>query len=276
MWIDLRSLWESSGSPDVTVALTGVFGTGSAGSLAVAFGLAPTGVEGTGAVGSVALSISASLSGNAGTGAVGSVSLANSLALIGAGGTGSVGAVAPLSALPLPGSTATGSVGSIAPSFGLTLTGNEATGAVGTISVAAAADVTAALSGVGITAAVGTLTASVVNGSVEFFSGGYFPRSPGDIKRRRIELGILPPEEEKQAERAIEQVVQATAALAKAKPETQAATDALKAQDRAEKLFSEAYRKVYPALEQAQILEAMQQEAQRLQEEEYAFVLSLL
>lgn len=137
-----------------------------------------------------------------------------------------------------------------------------------------------ALAGTAMLQFLGTATLVRPTTTGESFSGGYFPNihrpTPDERKQRRIALGILPPEEQKQAEQAIEQVVQATVALAKAKPETQAATDALKSQARAEKLFSEAYRKVYPALEQAQILDAMHKEAQRLQEEEYAFVLSLL
>lgn len=301
----MMNWWPYSATTDVTVALTGVSGTGAVGSVGVAFDLAQTGVSGTSAVGSVALGISASISGNAGTGSVGSVAITNSLtltgaastgsigsigltnspALVGVGGAGSVGTVSPLSGVPLAGSTATGSVGTLALSFDLALTGNEGTSAVGTISVAAAADVTVAISGVEATSAVGTPTASSVSGSVEVFSGGYFDyprarrRTPEDIKRERIELGILPPEEERRAEAAIELAIESAVAISLAKPDTQAATDALKSQQRAQDLFIQAYLAVYPALEEQRILDALRLEAHRLvllQEEEFAIVLSLL
>lgn len=114
------------------------------------------------------------------------------------------------------------------------------------------------------------------------FSGGwpiYAKRDPEHVKRKRIELGILPPEEEQKAEKAIDLAVQSAVALSQAKPETKEAADALQAQQRAQDLFLAAYLRVYPELERQRILEALRLEAHRLvllQEEEFAIVLSML
>lgn len=111
-------------------------------------------------------------------------------------------------------------------------------------------------------------------------SGGYFvrTRTQKDIDEGRRKLGILPPEEEVKAEEAIAAAVEAASQLSRAKAESQAATDALQAQARAEALFLAVYRAVYPQLVEAQILEAFRLEAQRRAQEleEEAFVILLM
>lgn len=137
--------------------------------------------------------------------------------------------------------------------------------------------------GVMVTPGVATLALTTfapnVSRSSTTPSGGYAVRTQTqeEKKLKRIELGILPPESEERAEQALIQAVQAAQALSVAKPETQAATEALQAQERAEKLFIQAYLSVYPALEEARILETLKLEAQLLlQEEEFAIVLAML
>lgn len=116
------------------------------------------------------------------------------------------------------------------------------------------------------------------------FSGGWlYPeqrRTRKDIEDRRKALGILPPEEEARAEEAVAQAAQATVELSQAKPETQAATDAMQAQERAQALFLKMYLAVYPQLVAAQILEAFRIETARraaeLEEEALVILLSSL
>lgn len=104
-------------------------------------------------------------------------------------------------------------------------------------------------------------------------SGGYFPntrrRTKEELKQERIALGILPPE----ALEAVDLAVQSTAALARAQPETQAATDALLDKQRAQDLFIKAYLAVYPMLEEAAILQQMNA---LIQEREFIIFLSAL
>lgn len=111
-------------------------------------------------------------------------------------------------------------------------------------------------------------------------SGGWEPRrrTKEDVEEGRRRLGILPPKQEQKALEALTQAAQASIALEKSRTESQAATDALLAQQRAEDLFLKAYLAVYPQLVQSQILETFRIEAARKQAEmeEEAFALLLL
>lgn len=116
----------------------------------------------------------------------------------------------------------------------------------------------------------------------ESFSGGWEPRrrTRKDIQEGRRKVGIpeLPEEQEIRAEEAVVQAVEAASTLARAKPETQAASDALESQRRAEQLYLDVYLAVYPQLQEARILENFRLEAiQRARElEEEAFSILLL
>lgn len=132
----LRSLYfDYTAGGGTSVALTGVSGTSSVGSVSPAFDKALTGVSGTGSVGSVSPALSIALTGVSGTGSVGSVSPAFSIPLTGVAGTGTVGTVTPNTGVfvALTGVTGTGSVGSVAPEFSIGLTGVGATGSVGSL-----------------------------------------------------------------------------------------------------------------------------------------------
>lgn len=168
----------TGGSPDVTLALTGVSGTGSAGTSKAAIDKALTGnsatgsvgtvlatrtvpltgVTGTGSVGTVSPNQTIALTGVTGTGSVGTVSAGGdvTLALTGVTGTGSVGTVKPTLAIALTGVSGTGIAGTVTPSLALPLTGVSGTGSVGTVSPANVVPLT----GVTGTGSVGTVTAS--------------------------------------------------------------------------------------------------------------------
>lgn len=115
-----------------------------------------TGVAGTGAAGTVGVTHDQSVTGNAGTGAVGSVGVNIAVALTGVGATGAVGSVSAGGdvAVALTGVSATGSVGTPQPVMTVAVTGVAGTGAIGSMTV------TVALTGVTATGAVGTLTSS--------------------------------------------------------------------------------------------------------------------
>lgn len=99
-WAPMTALpsWFAGPDAGVTVALTGVAGTGSVGALGVSRTTAMTGVAGTGAVGTLAPSLSVALTGVGGAGAVGDVGIGGdkTVALTGVDATGQVGSVGTL------------------------------------------------------------------------------------------------------------------------------------------------------------------------------------
>ena len=145
-------------SSAVSLALTGVTGTGSAGTLGVSVDKPLTGVTGTGSAGTVAPSASIALTGVSATGSAGTVSVSVDKALTGVTGTGSVGTLGVNVDTALTGVTGTGSVGTVTPSSGfvVALTGVSATGSAGTLGVA----VDKALTAVSATGSVGTVSTS--------------------------------------------------------------------------------------------------------------------
>lgn len=100
-------------TPTISVALTGVAGTGAVGTLSPQGSFALSGVSGTGATGSLALEYSIPLTGEAGTGAVGTLGMSVSAGLSGVSGTGSLGTLSPEMSLALTGVGATGEVGTL-------------------------------------------------------------------------------------------------------------------------------------------------------------------
>lgn len=138
-----------------SAALTGVTGTGAAGTAGPANSLPLTGTAATGAVGTAVAGQSKAITGNAGTGSVGSIALSTVIALTGVAATGSVGTVTTSAGATaaLTGSAGTGSPGTVSAGVSVALTGASAAGAAGTLSAGASK----ALSGNAATASVGTL-----------------------------------------------------------------------------------------------------------------------
>lgn len=122
--------------------------------------VALSGVTGTGSTGTLTPSDSAPLTATTSTGSVGTVTPALSVAVVGVSGTGSVGTLIPALSIGLTGSTGTGSAGTLAPATVVSLSGVTGTGSVG--SVSAASPGSAALTGVTGTGSVGTVLPSSV------------------------------------------------------------------------------------------------------------------
>lgn len=229
----------ASGGGNVTVALTGVAGTGSVGSVGVSHenplsgtngtgqvgSVTPTqglsGVSGTGQVGTVGVNFDIPLTGVAGTGQVGSVTYsANSdvtVALSGVFGTGQVGSVSPAFTLSPSGVSGTGQVGDVAPSQGLSgvqatgavgsvsvafsipLTGVQGTGQVGTVTPSITGDLTFAITGVAATGQVGSV--SVPSDALDGHDPGI---SPSELKRLRKRLREQEQERQEEFARTVE------------------------------------------------------------------------
>lgn len=162
-------------SNDVTIAVTGVTGTGSVGTVTPSVDKALTGVSATSSPGTVTPSVSTALTGVSSTGSVGTVSPAIDKALTGVSATGSVGSVGVNVTVALTGVSATGSVGNVIPNVAIGITGVTATGTVGTVSPVYPA--TVALTGVSATGSVGNLTPSVDKGLTGVSAAG----SPGTV-----------------------------------------------------------------------------------------------
>jgi len=149
-------------APSSTLALTGAAGTGSVGTLTPATTQPITGVAGTGAAGTATQSTTIALTGVLGTDAVGTVTASGgtggdvTLALTGVSSTGSPGTVTPSTTLALMGVAGTSAAGSLTPSSTNTLTGTAGTGAAGTLTPSA----TKALTGSAGTGAAGSPTPS--------------------------------------------------------------------------------------------------------------------
>jgi len=168
--MSLLSLFLPTGGGNVSVGITGNSATSSVGN--VSFGgscsvgtllltltLALTGVAGTGNAGTVAPDRTVALTGVVGTGAAGDAVPSANKAISGEAATCSVQAAVPSGELPLTGNSGTGSPGDLAPSQGivLALTGNLGTGAVGDVTGEVSSDIALPISGVAGAASVGTL-----------------------------------------------------------------------------------------------------------------------
>lgn len=151
-----RSFESVAVAADLTLALTGVAGTGATGTLTPSTAVPLTGNAGTGQIGTVVPSRTVPLTGVAGAGATGTAAPGTTLALTGNSATGQVGNVTPSLSVAITGVAATGQVGTLAPSTTIGLTGVQATGQVGNVSTSG--DLTLALTGIAATGAVGTLT----------------------------------------------------------------------------------------------------------------------
>lgn len=175
-----QSIWvpvsAGGGSPDVTVAATGVAATGSSGTASPATDKAISGQSATASSGTASPSLANALTGNAATSAGGLVSPSVTIALTGVSATTSVGTVSPSSGVTvaLTGVEATTGAGTVGPGAVVALSGQQATASVGAVSVASP-DVTVALSGVSASASAGSVSASggaSVGGGMGFEMGG--------------------------------------------------------------------------------------------------------
>lgn len=144
-------------SANVSVALTGVSGTGAVGTLVDSISYALTGNAATGSLGNVGDAISYALTGNQATGAVGTLGRAITYGLTGVAGSGAVGSVSSGTggSAALTGVSGTGSVGTVVSSVSYALTGVAGTGSVGSVSRSQA------LTGVNATGAVGTPVSAI-------------------------------------------------------------------------------------------------------------------
>jgi hypothetical protein len=173
---DVRLRDPTAFSGNVTLALTGVSATSTAGSLTPVNTTALVGSQVASTAGAVVANVSPALSGIVVATAAGTVIPANTLALIGNAAAGSPGTVTasqgstaaltgvqstsasgtltPVLSVPLVGSAATGSNGTVSPASSVSLTGQAATGSAGT----ATPSISVALTGIAATFTAGTVS----------------------------------------------------------------------------------------------------------------------
>jgi hypothetical protein len=149
---------QEAGSPDVTLAVTGVAAIGSVGTAKSAVDYALIGVQSTGQLGSIQ-SLTEPLIGTAASGQVGTVVSNLDKAQTGNQATGQVGTATVNISDALGGASATGDPGVHTPSIAYGLTGAEATGQVGSVSTGG--DQSIAVSGVEATGQVGAVSSAI-------------------------------------------------------------------------------------------------------------------
>lgn len=148
-------IWPQSIASNVTLALTGVAGTGSVGSVVANVGYALAQVASTGSVGAVVANLSYGVTQDSAPGAVGTVTNAVAYGLSQIAGTGSVGAVSPALDYAISQDAGTGGVGSF-PALTSPIGGVSGTGVVGTVTPSG--DISIALTGVLATGLVGSVS----------------------------------------------------------------------------------------------------------------------
>lgn len=146
----------SSGSPDVTLALTGQTVTASQGTLAPTVSFALAGQPLSVTRGALVATTGVTLTGQALTVSQGALTPALTLALAGSGVVANQGALTPAFSVTLAGQALVASRGTILPSLSLPLLGSGITVTKGNVSVTG--DVTIALTGQTISASAGSLT----------------------------------------------------------------------------------------------------------------------
>jgi len=115
-----------------SAAISGVTGTGVAGTVTVEVDTAPAGAVGTGVAGTVIASLSSTISGVTGTGVVGTVTVEVDTSIAGVAGTGVAGTVSVQFAAGLSGVFGTGVAGILFAEMDTTLAGVFGTGVAGT------------------------------------------------------------------------------------------------------------------------------------------------
>lgn len=145
--------------PQLSVALTGVAGTVGTGTLLVDSVVPLTGVAGTVEQGTLSVAnadVTAALTGVAGTVGQGTLVPGSAVPVTGVAGTAGQGTLAPAADAPATGVGGSLGQGVLAPSSTAPLTGEAIASATGTV-VVYGGDVTVALTGVGVAAALGAL-----------------------------------------------------------------------------------------------------------------------
>lgn len=145
----------SQGAENVSYALSGVAGTGAAGTVSIP-GTALTGIQATGAAGLPAAGVSYPLVGVQAVGAHGSIAAVSAVPMTGAGAAGAAGILASPGGTSLVGQAATAAAGLATPEITLALAGVAATGSAG-LAVPASAPT---LSGAQAAGLAGTLQAT--------------------------------------------------------------------------------------------------------------------
>lgn len=169
-------------NPDVTVALTGIAMTVTAGSLGVAHDQSITGIATTLSAGSVTVNVSVPLVGIATTFSVGTLGVTLDVPITGLAITFSAGIVTPSGGdvtVALTGISMTVSAGTLVPTFDVPVTGIASTLAAGNVTPSASV----ALTGVAATLSAGTLTPSTdvpLTGIATSLSPGTVTPSGGD------------------------------------------------------------------------------------------------
>jgi hypothetical protein len=125
----------SNQGPGITLNVTGVTATGSAGLLTASVNALPIGVSATGSAGTVFDQVTLTLLGNSATGAAGALNDQISLTLASAVTTGSGGTLHDQITLTLSAASATGAAGALNDQISLTLANATGTGSGGIISV---------------------------------------------------------------------------------------------------------------------------------------------
>lgn len=183
----LTAKYFGGGSPDVTLALTGLAATSSAGTLGVSHSQALTGQAATASAGSLTPSRSIALAGQAATASAGTLTPSRALALTGQAVAASSGTLTPSTTIGLVGQQVTASAGflTVPGDVTLALTGLSATASAGTLGVG----VSKALSGQAATSAAGTLGAALalaLSGQQVSASAGTLTASGGSTVRGAI------------------------------------------------------------------------------------------
>lgn len=141
----------------LTLALTGVSGTGVVGTLGVSVSIALTEQAGTAATGTLGPAVAPPLTQDAGTAATGTLGVTVSIALTQVAGTGGNGILSSSVTLSLTQVTSTGVTGVVLPSLSISLTNTAGTGVTGIVSPSLSIVLTGAnaFSGVGFLTPVG-------------------------------------------------------------------------------------------------------------------------
>jgi hypothetical protein len=166
------------------VNLTGVAGTGSAGTLTAPASKTLTGVSGTGAAGSFAKTAQKTLTGVAGTGAAGAITPNVRKTLTGVAGTGALGTILVTGAdvsLSITGVSATGAAGALAKILSKTPTGVQGAGAAGTFDKTIQKSLTGA-AGTGAAGTIGKTASKTPTGTAGTGAAGTF----GKIEQKSL------------------------------------------------------------------------------------------
>lgn len=148
-------VWEYAAA-GVTVTLTGVASTMSAGTVSPTLGMAPSGSAATSSAGTLTSALGSSVAGSAGTAADGTVGATLGASPSGSAATSAAGSVSGALGVTASGSAGTSSPGTVGPTIGMTVAGSALTMSAGLL----AYTIGFILTGIASTVAGGTLATS--------------------------------------------------------------------------------------------------------------------